>query len=98
MTWDFPPAPPAGAGPYYEFPPGYPFARGPSTPLRLAAPAGGSGWQNGAAPQAIPLPLREAIKQLPRQYWKVLTRPGAATFAEEMGKAEWGIIWAQLLG
>jgi hypothetical protein len=94
MSWDFPPEPAGGAGPYYEFPPGpgYPFASGPSTPLRLASPA------SAAAPQATPLPLREAIKQLPRQYRKVLTKPGAATFAEEAGKAEWGIIWVQLLG
>ncbi len=98
MTWDVPPQPPAGAGPYYEFPPGpgYPFAGGPSTPLLTAAPSGGAGW--GAAPQSAPLPLREAIKQLPRQYRKVLTRPGPTTFAEEMGKAEWRIVWVQLLG
>lgn len=48
--------------------------------------------------QATPLPLGEAIGQLPGQYWKVLSKPGAATFAEEAGKAEWGIILIQLFG
>src|SRR5215469_1101604 len=49
-------------------------------------------------PPVTPPPLREAIRQLPRQYMKVLTRPSAATFAEEMGKASWGMLWVQLLG
>lgn len=99
MTWDVPSEPAGDAGPYYEYPPGgYPFESGPATPLLFAMPGGERGWQAGPAPQATPLPLREAIRQLPRQYWKVLTKPGAATFAEEMGKARWDIIWAQLLG
>jgi heme/copper-type cytochrome/quinol oxidase subunit 4 len=51
-----------------------------------------------AAPPAVPLPLGEAIRQLPQQYIRVLTKPSAATFAEEMGKAAWNIVWAQLLG
>ena len=95
MTWYPPPRPPsAGPDTYYEYPPGAPY-----TPPLLAAPpgAGAGGWA-GAAPQATPLPLRDAIRQLPRQYWRILTKPGAATFAAEMGKAEWGIIWVQLLG
>jgi hypothetical protein len=45
-----------------------------------------------------PLSLWEAIKQLPKQYWRVLSKPGAATFAEEMGKARWDVVWAQVLG
>ena len=99
MTWDFPPEPAGGAGPYYEYPPGgYPYESGPATPLLFATPGGERGWQAGPAPQAQPLPLREAIRHLPRQYWKVLTKPGPATFAEEMGKADWGIIWVQVLG
>jgi hypothetical protein len=44
------------------------------------------------------LPLSEAIRQLPQQYIKVLTKPSARTFAEEMGKASWDITWVQLLG
>jgi hypothetical protein len=34
---------------------------------------------------------------LPNQYIKVLTRPSAATFAEEQGKAAWDIVWVQLI-
>ncbi len=48
-------------------------------------------------PMAGPLPLGQALQQLPSQYAKVTTKPGAQSFAEEMGKAEWGIIWLQLL-
>jgi hypothetical protein len=48
--------------------------------------------------QSAPLPLGEAIRQLPSQYIKVFTKPSARTFAEENGKASWNIIWAQLLG
>ena len=48
-------------------------------------------------PMAGPLPLGEAVQQLPGQYVKVTTRPGDQSFAEEMGKAEWGIIWLQLI-
>jgi len=52
----------------------------------------------GAPPmQARPLPLGEAIRQLPSQYIRVLTKPSAATFAEEMGKAAWNIVWVQLI-
>ncbi|HWS82691.1 MAG TPA: YIP1 family protein [Ktedonobacteraceae bacterium] len=49
-------------------------------------------------PQATPLPLEQAIKDLPSQYIKVLTKPSADTFAQEMGKASWNIVWAQLIG
>lgn len=49
-------------------------------------------------PQTVPLPLEQAIKELPRQYVKVLTKPSANTFAQEMGKASWNIVWAQLIG
>jgi len=48
--------------------------------------------------QAAPLPLGEAIRQLPNQYIRVLTKPSAATFAAEQGKAAWNIVWVQLLG
>ncbi|GCE02995.1 YIP1 family protein [Dictyobacter aurantiacus] len=44
-----------------------------------------------------PLPLREAVCQLPIQYFRVLTRPNASTFMREKGKAAWNIIWAQVL-
>lgn len=45
-----------------------------------------------------PLPLGQAIRKLPGQYMKVLTRPGVQSFAEEKGKASWGSIWLQLIG
>jgi hypothetical protein len=38
------------------------------------------------------------LKQLPRQYWRVLSHPGAATFAEEQASASWGAVWVQLIG
>lgn len=44
-----------------------------------------------------PLPLKEAINQLPNQYIKVLTQPSPSTFAAEMGKANWNILWVQLI-
>jgi Yip1 domain len=46
---------------------------------------------------ATPLPLWAAIRQLPGQYWRVLTHPKAVTFIEEERKAAWNIIWVQLL-
>ncbi len=55
---------------------------------------GGPGY---GPPQSAPLPLGEAIKGLPRQYIKVTTKPGVMTFAEEMGKASWNIVWVQLI-
>ena len=49
-------------------------------------------------PPAAPLPLGEAIRQLPEQYKRVVTKPYAETFLVEMGQASWGIVWIQLLG
>jgi hypothetical protein len=48
-------------------------------------------------PPVGPLPLYEAVRELPGQYIRVVTRPGAATFAQEQGKAAWNIIWVQIL-
>lgn len=61
------------------------------------APYQGPGYAPPFA-QSSPLPLSEAIRQLPKQYIKVLTKPSAQTFAEEMGKAKWDIVWVQLIG
>ena len=52
---------------------------------------------NAGMPEGSPLPLGEAIRQLPQQYWRVLSKPSAATFAIEKGKASWDILWIQLL-
>lgn len=61
------------------------------------APPPGPGYAPPFTP-STPLPLGEAIRQLPQQYIKVLTKPSAQTFAEEMGKAKWDIVWVQLIG
>lgn len=45
-----------------------------------------------------PLPLGQAIRELPGQYIKVLTRPSVKTFEEEKSKASWGINWIQFIG
>ena len=45
-----------------------------------------------------PLPLGRAIRDLPAQYAKILSRPGVTSFREEKGKASWGINWVQLIG
>ena len=47
---------------------------------------------------SAPLPLKQALSQLPNQYIKVLTKPSSFTFATEMGKASWNILWVQLVG
>jgi len=41
--------------------------------------------------------IGQAIRELPRQYFKVLTRPSVNRFVEEKGKAQWGIVWLQLM-
>jgi len=51
----------------------------------------------GFIPRGQPLPLPEAMRQLPRRYRFVLSKPGPAPFAMEMGLAEWKIVWVQLL-
>jgi hypothetical protein len=40
----------------------------------------------------------DAVAQLPLQYWKILRKPGARSFAEEAGKAKWNILLVQLIG
>jgi hypothetical protein len=72
---------------FYNPPPGYGYALPPQAVY-------GQPFQ---VPPASPLPLGTAIRQLPRQYWRVLTHPKASTFVEEQGKAAWNIIWIQLL-
>src|SRR6266702_2783760 len=44
-------------------------------------------------PQQAPRSIGQAIQELPNQYIRVLTKPSAQTFAEEMGKADWAMIW-----
>ncbi len=79
-------APPVGYGmPPLMPPPGYgmpPFAERPAYDF---------------GPPVQPLPLGQAIRELPGQYLKILKKPSARSFAEEQGKADWDIIWMQLL-
>lgn len=95
-------APPAG----YGFPPSGP-AGTPLPPFGNAVPPfppppvyGYASYGYGYPPpprEQRPLPLSQAIRDLPRQYKKILFKPGARTFIEEEGKADWGIIWMQIL-
>ncbi|HEY0756632.1 MAG TPA: Yip1 family protein [Ktedonobacteraceae bacterium] len=80
---------------------------GPLRPVQYMPPAlpasdygyPSQGLRYGLQPvsEARPLPVGQALRELPRQYKKILFRPGARSFLEEQGKAEWGIIWLQLL-
>src|SRR6266700_130076 len=91
------PQPPYGQpqqGPYGQ--PQTPYGYGAPPQGPYGAPYQEPGY--GMPPvQAAPLPLGEAIRQLPNQYIRVLTKPSAATFAEEQGKAAWNIVWIQLI-
>jgi hypothetical protein len=83
--------------PYASPPPQNPYG---TPPPQYGAPPyqqGGSGY-GYAPPQQAPRSIGQAIQDLPNQYIKVLTKPSAQTFAEEMGKADWGIVWVQLIG
>lgn len=95
------PQQPPQPGPYAQQPPFVqnPYAApgtGYSAPYFTPPPAYGYGYEQ-AQPEARPLPLGQAVRELPGQYWKILSKPGPRTFAAEQGKAEWGIIWIQLL-
>lgn len=93
MSYDPNQPPGPEPGPHYEYSNYNPYSE-PQIPYETAyAPYGAP----NQGPTATPLPLGEAVEQLPRQYWKVLSRPGAATFAEEAGKASWDIILLQLI-
>jgi len=52
-------------------------------------------YANDQVSSIRPLQLSESIWHLPRQYIKVLFRPSAQTFREEMSKAGWGIVLLQ---
>lgn len=89
-------APPSGYGtPPYSGQPGY---GAPPSGQPGFAPQGfeQQGAAYGYAPQA-PQTWGQALQALPGQYIKILTKPGAQSFAEEQGKATWGMIWTQLI-
>jgi len=82
--------------PYGAPPPQNPYGTPP--PQYGTPPNQQGGYSYGyTPPQQAPLPIGQAIQELPNQYIKVLTKPSAQTFAEEMGKADWGMVWVQLL-
>jgi hypothetical protein len=92
--------------PPYGPPPQVPYGQ-PEAPYGYGAPPQGPygapaypqpGYGYGLPPvQAAPLPLGEAMRQLPHQCIRVLTSPAIA-FAEEMDKGSWGMVWIQLIG
>jgi hypothetical protein len=83
-------SPPPPQNPYGTPPPQY------GTPPYQQGQQGGYGY-GYAPPQQAPRSIGQAIQELPNQYIRVLTKPSARTFAEEMGKADWAMIWIQLL-
>jgi hypothetical protein len=100
---------PGAPNPYQQQPSSYPPQPVPGSyeqpgggmPPGYGVPLGYPNIGYGAAPApvvpATPLPLGKALQGLPNQYIKILTKPGAQSFAEEQGKAEWSIILMQLL-
>ncbi len=88
--------PPPGIPPMMP-PPGYSYMPPPGMPPMMPPPGYGLPPFMPPIQPSHPLPLGQAIRELPRQYWKIFAKPGARAFAEEQGKAEWGIIWMQLL-
>jgi hypothetical protein len=94
---------PPPQNPYASPPPQNPYATPPQNPYGAPPQYGTPPYQQGgyaygyAPPQQAPRSIGQAIQELPSQYIKVLTKPSAQTFAEEMGKADWGMVWIQLI-
>jgi len=82
--------------PYGTPPPQNPYGGTPPPQYGFPPNQQGSYGYGYASPQQ-PRPLGQAIRDLPNQYMKILTRPSVQSFAEEMGKADWGIVWVQLI-
>ncbi|GLV56402.1 hypothetical protein KDH_32430 [Dictyobacter sp. S3.2.2.5] len=91
----YPPPPQQGGYPGYPPPPQEGYPGGYPPPQQGGYSPYGPGGYN--EPPAQPLPLGDAIRQLPAQYLRITTRPSANTFAMEKGKAAWNIVWVQLL-
>lgn len=83
-----------GQGPYQEYSSYNPYGE-PQIPYEASYASYGNAYQ---VPPTAPLPLGQAVEQLPNQWWKALSKPGAQAFADEAGKASWDIIWLQLIG
>ncbi|HXZ05202.1 MAG TPA: YIP1 family protein [Ktedonobacteraceae bacterium] len=101
---------PSPQNPYGTPPPQNPYASPPPQNPYGAPPNQQGGYGYGYAPpqqggygygyvppQQAPRSIGQAIRELPNQYIRVLTKPSARTFAEEMGKADWAMVWIQLL-
>ena len=91
--------------PYGTPPPQNPYASPPPQNPKATPPQqyGTPPYQQGgygygyAPPQQAPRSIGQAIQELANQYIRVLTKPSVQTFAEEMGKADWAMVWIQLL-
>lgn len=94
-TPGMPPSPPSY--PPTPYPPAAPYApMYPNQPgYGYPPPNQGFGYN---PPPTSPLPLGQAIRELPQQYWRVLSKPSAQTIAQEIGKADWGIVWVEIIG
>lgn len=95
-----PPQNPYGSTPQpgpYGVPPQNPY--GQQAQAGYGAPITGYAFNTPVGPQVPlqPLPLGDAVQQLPNQYINVLTHPSVETFATEIPKAGWDITWIQLL-
>jgi hypothetical protein len=104
--------PPSGADPYSGYgspqnpygtpPPQNPYApqtpQDPyATPQQYGTPPYQQGGYGYTPPQQAPRSIGQAIQELPNQYIRVLTKPSRLTFEGEMGKADWAMVWIQLL-
>jgi hypothetical protein len=85
--------------PYGTPPPQNPYASPPAQdPYATPPPYQQGGYGYGyAPPQQAPRSIGQAIQELPNQYIRVLTKPSRLTFEGEMGKADWAMVWIQLL-
>ena len=68
-----------------------------TTHPQYATPPYQQGDYSHVPQQQAPRPLKQVLRELPYQYMKVVTKPSAQSFAEETGKANWAIVWVQLL-
>jgi hypothetical protein len=95
-----PPQNPYGApppqNPYASQPPQNPYGTPPPQYGTPPNQQGGYGY-GYAPPQQAPRSIGQAIQELPNQYIRVLTKPSRLTFEGEMGKADWAMVWIQLL-
>ncbi|GHO75683.1 hypothetical protein KSD_34540 [Ktedonobacter sp. SOSP1-85] len=104
-TQPIPPYPPQGGYPQPIFPyqqgypqpiPPYPYLGAYPQPVYPYPPQRADA-RYYPEPPPTPLTLKEGLRQLPRQWWKVVSKPSIRSFAEEKGKASWSVILILLL-